>query len=38
MQGMATRNFESESRNKANETERNISNTSDASISIEFVK
>ena len=35
---MDTRNTESESRNEANETERNTSNTSDANISIELVK
>ena len=35
---MDTRNTESESRNKANEMEKNTSNTSDASISIELVK
>ena len=35
---MEIRNTESESRNGANETERNTSNTSDANISIEIVK
>ena len=38
IQDMDTRNTESESRNDANETERNTSNTSDANISIELVK
>ena len=35
---MNIRNTENESRNKANETEKNTSNTSDASISIELFK
>ena len=35
---MVTRNTESESKNKANEMEKNTSNTSDASVSIELVK
>ena len=35
---MDTRNAETESRNEANETERNTYNTSDANISIELVK
>ena len=38
IQDMDTRNTESESRNKANEMEKNTSNTSDASVSIELVK
>ena len=38
IQDMDTRNTESESRNKANEIEKNFSNTSDASVSIELVK
>ena len=38
IQDMEIRNTESESRNGANETERNTSNTSDANISIEIVK
>ena len=35
---MDTKNTESESRNKANEMEKNTSNASDASVSIEFAK
>ena len=38
IQDMEIRNTESESRNGANKTERNTSNTSDANISIEIVK
>ena len=38
IQDMVTRNTESESKNKANEMEKNTSNTSDASVSIELVK
>ena len=38
IQDMEIRNTESESRNGANETERNTSNTSDANISVEIVK
>ena len=37
IQEMDTRNTESESRNKANEMEKNTSNTSDANVSIEIV-
>ena len=38
IQDKDTRNTESESRNEANETERNLSKTSDVNISIELVK
>ena len=38
IQDMDTRNTESESRNKANEMEKNTSNTSDTSVSIELAK
>ena len=38
IQDMHTRNTESESRNRANEMEKNTSNTSYASVSIELVK
>ena len=38
IQDMDTRNTESESRNKANEMEKNTSNTSGASVSIELAK